>query len=386
MQSVKVDVSPNILDWIHTVASFDGVDDKLLSHFYKWKDEEEQPTYAQIESLSKKIHIPLGYFFLKTPPIEHLPLLEFRTLNSASPKPPSRDLIDTYYQMDAIQEWMRDYLIDRGNDALPFIGSCKDEKNIEKIASSIRKTTGLALDWYSQSKNAVTSFNLLRKCFENIGILILKNGVVGQNNYRPLDINEFRAFTLMDNYVPLVFINSCDSDKGKLFSLVHEVAHIWLGLNSFYNDDFKLAFNRNPRETICNAVAAELLVPNKIFVLEWEKQHIQPIEEKIVSLAKNFRCGEIVIARRALDNHYISPKQYQVIAQTMINLFNKKKNPDSGGGNYYETNKSRYGLPLILALDNSTKEGKTLYTEAFRLTNTKRNTFAHLVAEIRGNI
>jgi hypothetical protein len=73
MQSIRVDVAPSILDWIGNVASFEGVDEKLLSHFYRWKTEKEQPTYAQIETLSNKIHIPLGYFFLKTPPQEDLP-------------------------------------------------------------------------------------------------------------------------------------------------------------------------------------------------------------------------------------------------------------------------------------------------------------------------
>jgi hypothetical protein len=60
---IRVQIAPSILDWISNAASFEGVSDKLRTHFHKWKAEEEQPTYAQIEALSKKIHIPLGYFF-----------------------------------------------------------------------------------------------------------------------------------------------------------------------------------------------------------------------------------------------------------------------------------------------------------------------------------
>jgi hypothetical protein len=178
MPSVKVDVSPNVLDWILKAAYLEGMDDKLITHFYQWKNNEKQPTFAQIEELSKRTHIPIGYFFLHTPPSEDLPLLNFRTINSTARANPSRDLIDTYYHMTAIQDWMRDYLIDAGNEKLSFAGSCKNEKKVEKIAASIRNTINLDFEWYSNSKNAIHSFDILRNYFESVGILIMKNGVV----------------------------------------------------------------------------------------------------------------------------------------------------------------------------------------------------------------
>jgi Zn-dependent peptidase ImmA (M78 family) len=285
--------------------------------------------------------------------------------------------------MESIQDWMRNYLIDLGNEKLPFVGICKNNTDSEEIANIIRGAAGLSLDWYTQSTDADNSFNIIRKYFENIGILIIKNGVVGQNNFRPLSIEEFRAFTLIDDYAPLVFINSRDSSNGKLFSLLHEIVHIWIGLYSFFNNSFNLSFNISPLETLCNTVAAELLVPNKIFINEWHTKNNLSPDEKIAALAKYFTCGETVIARRALENNYINQVQYKQIAETAINIF-KKERTKQEGGNYYATIKQRYGNPFILALDNSIREGKTLYTEAFKLTNTNRNTFANLVAGVRG--
>ena len=383
MPSIRVEVSPSVLDWIGNVASFDGVDKRLLSHFYKWKNDEEQPTYAQIESLSNKIHIPLGYFFLKTPPQENLPLFEFRTVNSTAVSKPSRDLIDTYYHMAAIQNWMRDYLLDQGNERLPFVSSCNHEKKPEIIAALIRNTIGLDKDWYTQSQNNKVSFDRLRELFESIGILILRNGVVGQNNNRKLSVNEFRAFTLIDEYAPLIFINNNDTPGGKLFSLLHEAVHIWLGLHSFYNENSGLSFNISPQETLCNAAAAELLVPNVFFINKWDEVSNLALKNKITYVAKYFKCGEIIIARRALDNNYINRPQYEKIAADVI-AGAKNSNKKSGGGDYYTTAISRFGSRLILAMDNSIKEGKTPYTEAFRLTGTNHVTFTNLVSEIRG--
>ncbi|MDR2659884.1 MAG: ImmA/IrrE family metallo-endopeptidase [Spirochaetaceae bacterium] len=364
MPVIRVRIAPSVLDWIGNVASFKGVNDELLTHFYKWKAEEEQPAYAQIETLSHKIHIPIGYFFLQSPPDEPLPLMEYRTIQSAAKTIPGRDLMDTYYQMSSIQGWMRDYLIETGSEKLDFVGSGKNEKDPAKIAVSIRSVTGIPEDWYTRCKGKNASFNMFRSFFENIGILILQNGVVGQNNYRKLSIDEFRAFTLIDDYAPLIFINTNDTEGGKLFSLLHEAAHIWLGLHSFFNDNSGSVLNTSPLETICNAAAAELLVPNAHFVNKWNNLPSVTVSNKIHDIAGYFKCGVITIARRAFDNKYISQLQYEKIASGAIIDAKKIKNKNG----------------------NSIREGKTTYTEAFGLTNTTRKTFDTLVDKIRSRI
>jgi Zn-dependent peptidase ImmA (M78 family) len=311
--------------------------------------------------------------------------MEYRTIQSAARPIPSRDLMDTYYQMSSIQSWMRDYLIDSGNEKRNFVGSGKKEKDPLKIAASIRGVTGMPKDWYTQCRDKNASFNMLRGFFEKTGILILQNGVVGQNNYRKLNIDEFRAFTLIDDYAPLIFININDTEGGKLFSLLHEAVHIWLGLHSFFNDNSGLVLNVNPLETICNAAAAELLVPNAHFINRWNTRFSNDVDSKIRDIARYFKCGVITIARRALDNKYISQTQYkQVVSDAVADA--KKRNNKDGKGNYYATAISRYGSHFILALDNSIREGKTTYTEAFGLTNTTRKTFDTLVDEIRSRV
>jgi len=385
MPSIKVDISPYVLEWILKSITLEGIDDNLLTHLYKWKNNEKQPTFAQIEEFSIKTHIPLGYFFLQTPPDEQHPLIKYRTINSTANITPTRDLMDTYYQMTAIQDWMRDYLVDAGNEKLFFVGSCKNEKNIEKIAVSIRNTIGLDIEWFFQSKNAENSFDILRKYFEEAGILIVKNGIVGQNTHRPLDINEFRAFTLIDDYAPLIFINNKDLG-GKLFSLLHEVVHIWIGLNSFYNDSHGMYFNVSPLETLCNAVAAEILVPNMIFIKEWENSSNLSLNDTIEKIAKYFKCGKMIIVRKAHDNQYIANDQYQRIASEIIASIknnNQNNKTKETGGDFYKTAISRYGTRFILALTNSIYEGKTLFKEAYKLTCTSRDTFDKLVNEVR---
>ena len=238
-------------------------------------------------------------------------------------------------------------------------------------------------DWYKDINDATEAFRFFRKRLEDIGILVMMSGIVGNNTHRPLDISEFRAFTLIDEYAPLIFINANDSQSAKLFSLLHELSHIWVGVDNFYNDRYGNANTVSAVEVICNAIAAEILVPNELFVTEWGKMRGQDALIKVSEAKKIFRCGVVVAARKALDNQYINKTQYQAIVDEAIAQFHDSRRGASGG-NYYATAASRIDKRFLIALDNSTKEGKTQFTDAFRLTNTNRNTFSNLMEKVRG--
>ena len=316
-------------------------------------------------------------------------MLEYRTTNSRELNNPSRNLIDTIRQMENVQDWMRNYMIESNDSILEFVGSQKRSKDVLDIASKMREVLGLKINWYLDSQDANDSFKRVRKHAEEIGIVVMMNGIVGNNTHRKLDIEEFRAFTLIDDYAPLIFINSNDSANGKLFSLFHEMSHIWMGRNSLFNDRFSNETNISEIEVICNAITGELLVPNVNFIEEWKLCNNNfTIEEKVRALSNLFNCGITVIARKALNNNYINASQYSMIAEKAISNFlalqERKQNESSSGGDFYRTIATRLDGRFLNALANSTQEGKTLYTDAFALTNTNRTTFITLIRKMRG--
>jgi len=384
MKSTRIDIAPQVLSWLVNLDAGSQTFSGMYGNFKKWQTGEEKPTFRQIEEASKKTHIPLGYFFLKTPPIEQFPVLEYRTVDSASVKNPSRELVDTIHHMENIQAWMRDYLIESGNDSLMFVGSLKHERDVQKIVNAIRGYVGLDVQWQKNVRAGEDAFHYLRNKFEKIGVLILLNGIAGQNTHRALNIEEFRAFTLIDEYAPLVFINSKDSSGGKVFSLFHEISHIWLGENDFFNAGHAMYTSSHAAEAVCNKAAAELLAPDSVFPKEWEKYDDEILFNKTIKVARVFKCGETVIARRALEHRFINQQEYDEIAREAIRRFRLSKPNANSGGDYYRTNASRFGRPFVLALERSVREGKTLFSDAFRLTGTTRTTFDELVREIRG--
>lgn len=378
-----VDVSPAIIDWVIQSTSKVNIDNGVISNLVKWKNGEKTPTFNQIESVSKATRIPLGYFFLQSPPIESFPVLQYRTIDNLYAENPSRDLVDTISDMESVQEWMRDYMIDCGYDKLSFVGSCKYERYKMGIVQNFFRTLNITPDWYKEVNAKVDAFKFFRSRFEELGILVMMSGIFGNNTRRRLNIEEFRAFTLVDGYAPLIFINANDSKGAKLFSLLHEATHIWLGTSNLYNDRYGNADSGNEIEILCNAVAAEILVPSSHFETKWANHADKEISKKVQSLADIFKCGVVVIARKALDNRYISKEEYQRVVDEAIQHFYNSRNKGAGG-DYYATTATRIDNRFIIALDSSIKEGRTQFTEAYRLTNTNRKTFSSLVEEIRG--
>lgn len=386
MPSIRIDIAPAILNWIINQINVDRINESVKDNLIKWQLGEKRPTFKQLEDVSKKINIPFGYFFLQEPPIEDTKILEYRTIDSVQLQNPSRELIDTIDNMEAIKEWMRNYQISEGYSELDIIGSVNQNMSTKDIATKIRKDLGLKLGWFSNQVDAWDSFKYLRSLLEKVGIVTMLNGVVGQNTHRILNIEEFRAFTLLDKYAPLIFINSNDSSNGKLFSLLHEVVHIWIGTDNFYNDRYGNSNNVSNLERICNAIAAEIMVPNDLFVKEWLiRDGLSDNKIKVQELTRVFKCGATVIARKALDNNYISNTEYDFIAKEAVRLYKKlRENRPSDGGDFYKTINVKNDKRLILALNNSIYEGNTQFTDAYRLTNTTRKTFSGLVDEVRG--
>ena len=384
---VDVTVSKDILDWVMSRIRMEEISAAVAQRLLQWYNGEKTPTFNQVEEASRATGIPLGYFFLTTPPKEALPLLDYRTVDSLELQKPSRNLIDTIHNMEQIQEWTKEELVRSGASAVPFVGSLKNSSQYSMFVSKVREILDLPIDWFSQSKTPDDSFRYIRSKISDAGVIVMMNGVVGSNTHRPLAIDEFRAFALVDDYAPLVFINSNDSTSGRLFSLLHELVHILMGKNNFFNDRYSAHGQINPAETICNAVAAEILVPDVLFVSKWSETIAQSnAEATIASLARFFKCGMTVIARKALDHRFITKQLYAKVSQLAVQLYNehKKKAKESPGGDFYKTAVSRIDQRFFRMLVGSVAEGRTLHSEAFRLTNTTRSTFHELREQAGG--
>lgn len=384
---VDVTISKDILEWVMGHIRMEDLSAKITQRLFQWYYGEKTPTFNQIEETSKATGIPLGYFFLTTPPTENLPILDYRTVDSLELQRPSRNLVDTIHNMEQVQDWAKEELISDGADPLVFVSSMSESTTVDEFVPYIRRLLELPVDWFAFSKSAEESFRMIRSKISGAGVIVMMNGIVGNNTHRPLAIDEFRAFAVVDDYAPLIFINSNDSTNGRLFSLLHEFVHILMGKSNFFNDRYSAHGQVNKAEKICNAVAAEILVPDELFVRKWDEVITECDSEAAISaLQKYFKCGMTVIARKALDHSFISNQLYNQISQLAVHLYNeqRKKAKENPGGNFYATAASRIDQRFFRMLVGSVAEGKTLYSDAFQLTNTNRSTFHELREQVGG--
>ncbi|MFD1901037.1 hypothetical protein GQR36_15430 [Enterococcus termitis] len=219
MAVARIAINPDVVSYYIQTSDIlidDLVQDNQLKNITEWLNLTIKPTFNQLNQLSKKIKVPFGYLLLNEVQSEDNKLINYRTILNNDVSKPSRDLLDTISDMEEKQNWMVDYLIRNGYQELSFIGSTSANQDVEKVAATIRKTLDIEETWYLHCSFG-TAFNYLRKKFEKMGILVMQNGVVKANTHRPLNIDEFRAFALVNAYAPLIFINSTDSFNGKIF-------------------------------------------------------------------------------------------------------------------------------------------------------------------------
>lgn len=371
--STRVQINPDLLQWAQKRARLDP--ETLHEKFPQlpdWLSGRAQPTIKQLEKFAARTYAPLGYFFLPEPPEERLPIPDYRTVGDRRVERPSPHLLDTIHAAQLRQEWMREFLIARGEPPLAFIGSRTVHDQAEDVANEMRRTLGLEPGWSRQSDTWETALRSLVQAIEGADILVMINGVVENNPHRPLDVREFRGFVLVDSHAPLIFINGADAKAAQMFTLVHELAHLWLGQGGVSGLPELLPSNHEI-ELFCNRVAAEFLIPAHDMRTLWTQ--IARQDDPHRRIARRFKVSPIVAARRALDLDLISRRAYFDFYERYREDAAERRERASGGGNFYLTMGSRLGKRFPAAVYSAAKEGSLPYREAYRLTGLSGHTY-----------
>jgi Zn-dependent peptidase ImmA (M78 family) len=376
-----VAASVPVLRWAARRVRLD--DDDLVARFPKWPlwlSGDAEPTLRQLEDFARRTHTAFGYFFLPEPPDLALPIPDFRTLRDEALAEPSTDLLDTLYLCQQRQDWYRDHARMHGLPPLPFVGSASLREAPEVVAQRLRKTLDLSTEARRQMPSRTDALRHLIAKAEDAGVMVMVSSVVGSNSHRKLDVAEFRGFALADDLAPMVFLNGADSKAAQMFTLAHELAHVWLGASGV-SDTQAGQVPEQQTERWCNQVAAELLMPME--ELRATHQRNAPIAEEIQRLAREFKVSTLVALRRLFDAGYISQAalwQHYREEQERLRIL---KESDSPGGDFYRSLGARTSKRFARALVSSTLEGLTSFPDAFRMLGVRKTaTFYEAAREL----
>lgn len=377
----SVPASIPVMRW---AAQRAGLDDVMLTqHFAKWPlwlAGEAQPTLRQLEDLARRTHTAIGYFFLPQPPDLPLPIPDFRTLRDEALGEPSSNLLDTIYLCQQRQDWFRDHARLHGFPALPFIGSATVQEAPEGVAQRLRDTLALFIEARQRLPTWTDALRQLIAKVEEAGVMVMVSSVVGSNSHRKLDVEEFRGFVLADEYAPLVFLNGADSKSAQMFTLAHELAHLWLGASGVSDTEA----GRMPElavERWCNRVAAEVLMPMQ--ALHAAYQPHTPVPQEIQRLARLFKVSTLVALRRLFDAGFITQAVLWQHYREEQERLRELERSQGGGGDFYNALGARTSKRFARALVSSTLEGLTSFPEAFRMLGMRKSsTFYEAAREL----
>jgi Zn-dependent peptidase ImmA (M78 family) len=327
---------------------------------------------TQAESLAKRVNIPFGFLFLPHPPqIKRASLPDLRQI--ANPEPLDDDFFDVLEDVQRKVEWFADYLRDIGAEKCEFVGRfpLRARPKAHEVAADITATLGIADTDRTRCRDYAAFFTLLADRAETAGVLVFKSGIVRSNTKRGLSVNKFRGFAISNELVPTVFINGQDADAAWIFTLVHELAHIWIGESGVSDSSLEARASEQVVERFCNRVAAEVLTPREEFVASWTDAQ----EAEIDSLSRRFRVSKLVIARRALDLKLLTWDDYLRAARL------RPRVKDSGG-DPYRTIPARNSKRFTRALLLSAMQGGTMLRDAASLLNIRPDTVVKLARRV----
>ncbi len=324
-----------------------------------WERGEDSPTMKQARNLADCTLVSFGLLFAKTTPQEELPIPDLRTIDGRGVQKPSASLIAIIRTVMERQDWYREYRLDNLYHEKSFKTKFTADSPVDDIVIDMKarlelpaKRTGKWEDYERTVRNHI----------ENLGVLVMKERDLGGAS-KPLHVSEFRGFAIYDEISPVVFINSADAKTAQLFTLVHELAHIWIGQSGLSDVSPN---NHRKEEVKCNAVAAEFLVPAIELLEIWEHEHWRL---DVAAIANHFHVSRWVIARRALTLGLITQDEYSQEIRKYVADY--EKSSDNSGPSYYRTKISRLSKSFASAVVSEALSGRMLLRDAGHLLGTK---------------
>jgi len=368
MAVLEIQLSKQMIDWI---ASSNGISKEDLAEQVMPKKTDKflsgLVSKGVAEKLAKIGGIPFGYLFLENPP--HAPKPKIPDLRqSVEAVTLGKDFFDVYHDIEYKMEWYKDFLKEIGSyDKKNFIGKFKftEKLNHQKVADDIVNTIDFDQAKEARSTTIDGYFSKAAKLIENVGILVFKNGVVGNNNNRRLNTNEFRGFCIADEVTPIIFVNGSDALSAQVFTLFHEIAHLWLGVDGVSGWD-----TEKKVEAFCNRVSAEILMPYKSFFTAWEESLSDSIYYKVKEVSRLFKVSDFACAIRANQLGFIDGHIIETLKQEAL----KKIKKDTSGGSFFNTLPVRNSQKLTNIIVSRAMSQQLPLREAGALLNVKADT------------
>jgi Zn-dependent peptidase ImmA (M78 family)/DNA-binding XRE family transcriptional regulator len=387
----KAFITPNVLKWARESARMTeeiaaAKVSVSIEKLKEWEDGTSQPTIRQAQTLAKSYKRPFALFFLPDIPRDFQPLQDFRKSGSKSLTTSSIFIIREIQQK---QGWISDVYAENQEEKLPFVGRFNINDNPQKVAEDILQTLNINPLLY-KTDNPIKEWI---DAAETNGIFISRTSFI--HSRLKLDAEELQGFAIADTHAPFVFVNSEDWNAPQLFTLVHELAHIWIaetGISNEVEPNLKQKDTFHPVELFCNEVAANTLMPQEI-ILNFDSSLFQSSKD-VFKIAKQLGVSSFALLVRALNLHIISLSIYNNLKKQADKDFadylrieaekkaKQKEKEKLGGPNYFLLQLNRNSKLFTQTVLDAFRGGYIEPTLASNLLNVQVNKFQKLESQL----
>lgn len=371
-------VSPIVLRWarekagLSLLAAAKKLTAQSQSRLQLLETGEETPSASLLEKMAKVYRVPLTALYLSEPPKESARVADYRTL-PIDRSPADDALVDSLIQDAQARQGLIKSLREDADEARPlvFVGSSSMSDGVAPIVESIRAVLGgiNARDlWEKADSDAV--FSALRDAAERAGIIVILKGDLG-SHHTAIEVAAFRGLAITDRVAPLIVINDNDARSAWSFTLIHELAHLWLGQSAVSDQS-----PQRREERFCNDVASRFLLPLKTLDdldLEDVLFDREELYQRVRSFAEARNLSTTMVAYRLLRSKRIAPDMWHDIQARSKAAWEKgraeQKDRRRGktGPDYFTVRRHRLGRNLISFVARMLDEGAITTAKAARI-------------------
>jgi Zn-dependent peptidase ImmA (M78 family)/transcriptional regulator with XRE-family HTH domain len=330
-----------------------------------WEKNQAHPPFDKAQQLADFLGVPFGYLFLSSAPVEKLPIKDFRLLPDSYR--PSANFLNLINDVLLRRDWYREFLEEEKEKPLAFVGAFTARDDPKVVAADIRSKLHISPSLRMSSYTWSDYMTSLARHADEARILVMRSSLLGHNTSKRLSRQEFQGFAISDKFAPVVFVNTADFVTAQTFTLIHELAHIWIGQSAVSNPNpIILDAPRGPAlsvpriEQFCNQVAVEVLVPRLEFTDEWKTSTDR--EVMVEKLSSHFWVSTAVIVRRAYELNKIKREDFF----NLLEHFKTKLRPRQKKGQpaYFRNIAPRVSRRVTRAVLSDLKSGRMLYRDA----------------------
>jgi Zn-dependent peptidase ImmA (M78 family)/DNA-binding XRE family transcriptional regulator len=334
MPSVLAEVEPELLSWARDTGGFTldeaakklGISEDRLT---KWENGTVKPTVKQLRTLARVYRRPIAVFFFATPPEEPNPPRDFRRLPGTVAGVESPDLRFEIRRATFRRDIALELIEVTGDEpqAFPFMSELPDSP--ENLAGVIRGALDVSTSQQAEWRDQYEAFNGWRGAVERAGALVLQ--------MTDVDVSEARAFSIGERPLPAVVLNIKDPPRARIFSLLHEVAHIVLQISGLCDLDDIASRGRDELriERFCNATAGAALLPRDAVlaaptVVEHGASEVWS-DDELDDLSRRFAASREAVLRRLLDLDRTTQEFYSTRRARFLEEYEEMRRGRTGG-------------------------------------------------------